>query len=81
MDNPTEAETDVPLNANRNVIAETPPSASSSSTTDRVNTIAAPVVVAKFDWKRWAPWILGLLLLLLVIWLLSRRSGGASVSA
>lgn len=73
------------LNANRNTIADdsaTPGAGaasagvSSGTRTETLNAAAAPVVVASFDWKKWAPWIIGVIILLVVVWLLTRKRGG-----
>jgi hypothetical protein len=78
MEHPTEDQ-GMTLNANRNTIGEHEnttsgePAASASSET--VNRMAAPVVVASFDLKKWLPWIIGALILLLIVWLLSRKRG------
>lgn len=83
MDHPTE-DTTMTLNANRNAgdpdaphLDAAPAASSTAPAPETVNRIAAPVVVATFDWKKWMPWILGALVLLLLVWLLSRKRGGA----
>lgn len=73
------------INASRTVIAEDTATAksdtaSSSPSAATTNRIAAPVVVMTFDWKRWIPWIFGLLVVLLIVYMLTRKRSGSAVA-
>jgi hypothetical protein len=81
MESPTATDDNMTLHASRTVIKEddAPPSASASggsaSFSETANRAAAPQVVAVIDWKKWIPWIIGFLVLLLILWLVTRKRG------
>lgn len=65
----------LPLNANRSVPREDAAPATSSASVSR----AAPTVEparAALDWRKLWPWAVAVVLLLVIVWLVTRKSGG-----
>lgn len=69
------------LNANRQKATPDEPTPAPAASTSRA---AAPTVDARpqaFDWKKLWPWLLAAVVLLLVVWLLTRKGRPAPIVA